>query len=114
MLTIIQADGSAECRQLDAMRARAAEKNADIELTVKAAMESVRQEGFSAVERYSLEFDGKAPYELRRERREQAYTAGPPGLIAALEHAARNIRDYNEKLLPQSQEWSSQIGRAHV
>ena len=31
MITIIQADGVAERRQIDAMRARAAEKNADIE-----------------------------------------------------------------------------------
>ena len=51
MLTIIRADGSAERRQLDAMRARAAEKNADIELTVKAVMENVRREGLPAVER---------------------------------------------------------------
>ena len=51
MLTIIKADGFAERRQLDAMRARAAEKNADIELSVKAIMENVRQEGLTAVER---------------------------------------------------------------
>ena len=38
MITIIRADGVAEGRQLDAMRARAAEKNADIELVVKAVM----------------------------------------------------------------------------
>ena len=64
MLTIIRADGSAERRQLDAMRARAAGKNADIEFTVKAVMEDVRREGLSAVERYSREFDGKVPCEL--------------------------------------------------
>ena len=33
MITIIKADGKAERRQLDAMRSRAAETNADIELT---------------------------------------------------------------------------------
>ena len=110
MLTIIRADGSAERRQLDAMRARAAEKNADIERTVKAVMENVRKEGLPAVERYSREFDRKEPFELSRERLEQAYAACPSGLIAALEHAARNIRDYNEKLLPKSMEWTSPDG----
>ena len=110
MITVIQADGSAERRQLDAMRQRAAEKNADIELTVKAVMENVRQEGLPAVERYSREFDHQAPYELSRERLERAYAACPPELIAALEHAARNIRDYNEKLLPKSMEWTSPDG----
>ena len=110
MITIIKADGSAERRQLDAMRARAAEKNADIETAVKAIMENVRQEGLPAVVRYSREFDHREPYELSRERLDEAYAACPPQLIAALEHAARNIRDYNEKLLAQSQEWTSPDG----
>ena len=52
MIAIIRADGTAERRQLDAMRARAAEKNADIELAVKDIMDHVRMEGFLAVERY--------------------------------------------------------------
>lgn len=110
MITIIKSDGSAEGRQLDAMRARAAEKNADTELAVKAVMEDVRQEGFSAVERYSLQFDHKEPYEIDQERLDEACSACPPQLIAALEHAARNIRDYNEKLLTRSLEWESPDG----
>ena len=110
MITIVKADGVAERRQLDAMRSRAAEKNADIELIVKDIMEAVRREGLPAVERYSLRFDGQAPYELSNQRLEQAYRACPSELITALEHAARNIRDYNEKLLPKTQEWISPDG----
>ena len=110
MIAIIKADGRAERRQLDAMRARAAEKNADIELAVKAILEAVRAEGLPAVERYSLRFDHNAPYELPKERLDQAYDACPPQLTAALEHAARNIRDYNEKLLVKSAEWTSPDG----
>ena len=110
MIPIIRADGSAERRQLDAMRARAAEKNVDIELAVKAIMENVRQEGLPAVERYSRQFDHKVPYEIRRERLDEAYNACPPELLAALEHAARNIRDYNEKLLTRSAQWDSPDG----
>jgi len=41
MITIIQADGVAERRQINAMRARAAEKNADIERAVQAILEDV-------------------------------------------------------------------------
>ncbi len=110
MIAIIKADGRAERRQLDAMRARAAEKNADIELAVKAILDAVRAEGLPAVERYSLRFDHNAPYELPKERLDQAYDACPPQLTAALEHAARNIRDYNEKLLVKSAEWTSPDG----
>lgn len=110
MITIIKADGSAERRQLDAMRARAAEKNADIELAVKKIMEDVRAEGLTAVERYSLQFDRQAPYELSKDRLDEAYAACPAELTAALEHAAQNIRDYNEKLLVKSMEWTSPDG----
>lgn len=110
MIAIIQADGAAERRQLDAMRGRAAARNADIEQSVQAVMEHVRAEGLPAVERYSRQFDRKAPYEVPKERLEQAYGACPATLIAALEHAARNIRDYNEKLLARSAEWTSPDG----
>ncbi|MBD5132987.1 MAG: histidinol dehydrogenase [Clostridiales bacterium] len=110
MITIVKSDGSAERRQLDAMRARAAEKNADIELAVKAIMENVRQEGLPAVECYSRQFDHKVPYELPQQRLEEAYAACPSELIEALEHAARNIRDYNEKLLTKTEEWTSPDG----
>ncbi len=115
MIAIIRADGIAERRQLDAMRARAAEKSADIELAVKAIMENVRAEGMPAVEKYSLQFDHRAPYELSKDRLDEAYAVCPKELTAALEHAARNIRDYNEKLLVRSMEWKSpdggQVGR---
>lgn len=110
MIAIIKADGIAERRQLDAMRARAAEKSADIELAVKAIMEKVRAEGMPAVEKYSLQFDHRAPYELSKDRLDEAYAVCPKELTAALEHAARNIRDYNEKLLVRSMEWKSPDG----
>ena len=110
MIAIIRADGIAERRQLDAMRARAAEKSADIELAVKAIMENVRAEGMPAVEKYSLQFDHRAPYELSKDRLDEAYAVCPKELTAALEHAARNIRDYNEKLLVRSMEWKSPDG----
>ena len=110
MITIIRADGSAERRQLDAMRARAAEKNADIELAVKAIMENVRQEGLPAVERYSRQFDHKAPYEIRRERLDEAYAACPPEVIAALEPAARNHRYYTEPRRAMSADWTPPVG----
>lgn len=110
MITMIKADGAAERRQLDAMRARAAEKNADIEQAVKDIMADVKANGLSAVERYSVQFDHSVPYELPKERLDQAYASCPGELIAALEHAARNIRDYNEKLLVKSAEWTSPDG----
>jgi len=110
MIKIIRADGTSEQQQLTAMRARAAQKNADIERAVSAVMQDVKENGFAAVERYSLQFDRTAPYEISRETLDQAYEACPAELIAALEHAAANIRDYNEKLLVRTMEWTSPDG----
>ena len=50
------------------------------------------------------------PYELTRAQLEEAYHSCPAELIAALEHAAANIRDYNEKLLSRTMEWTSPDG----
>lgn len=99
MITIIEADGRREREQLEAMRARAAQKNKAIELAVSSIMENVKEEGLPAVERYTREFDHRMPYEVPNERLEQAYQSCPPELISALEHAADNIRDYNQRLL---------------
>lgn len=110
MIRIIRADGTAEQAQLASMRARAAQKNADIDKAVADIMQTVKEEGFAAVERYSMQFDRTAPYEIGPERLEQAYRNCPKELISALEHAAANIRDYNEKLLTRTVEWNSPDG----
>ena len=110
MIQIIQADGRAEQARIAAMRARAAEVGADIEEAVSAVIRAVKEKGLSAVEAYSLKFDGKIPSEIPREELEAAYDRCPDELIAAMERAAANIRDYNEKLLVQSMEWTSPDG----
>ena len=92
------------------MRARAAAVGADIETTVRAIIQNVKDEGFAAVERYTRQFDHKVPYEIAQERLEEAYARCPEELISALERAAANIRDYNEKLLVKTQEWTSPDG----
>ena len=73
MIRIIKADGTAEREQIASMRSRAAEVGADIERAVGAVMQDVREKGFSAVEKYSLQFDRKAPYEIGMETLEEAY-----------------------------------------
>ena len=110
MIQIIQADGRAEQARIAAMRARAAEVGADIEEAVSAVIRAVKEKGLSAVEAYSLKFDGKIPYEIPREELEAAYDRCADELIASMERAAANIRDYNEKLLVQSMEWTSPDG----
>lgn len=107
MIEILKADGRAEVERISAMRERAAEVGADIERAVSDIMKDVKENGFSAVEKYSLRFDKTAPRELSQAELDAAYKRCPRELISALEHAAANIRDYNEKLLARTLEWKS-------
>lgn len=114
MMTIIKADGKAERRQLDTMRARAAEKNTDIERIVHTVMEAVRHEGLSAVERYSCQFDQRAPYEIPKAQLEEAARRVSPKLLAALQRSAEHIRAYQGRLRDEVQfgemSWDSPAG----
>ncbi len=112
MIEILKADGRAEVERISAMRERAAAVGADIERAVAEIMKNVKENGFSAVEEYSLRFDKAAPYELSPHALNAAYERCPQELISALEHAAANIRNYNEKLLARTLEWKSPDGGA--
>lgn len=110
MIQIVTADGRREREVLQAMRARAAQAGAEINRAAAAILEDVRENGYPAVAACSRKFDGAEPYEIAPERLEAACAACPPELLSALERAAANIRDYNEKLLIKSQEWTSPDG----
>ena len=110
MIQIVTADGRKEREVLQAMRARAAQAGAEINRAAAAILEDVRENGYPAVAACSRKFDGAEPYEIAPERLEAACAACPPELLSALERAAANIRNYNEKLLLKSQEWRSPDG----
>ena len=110
MIDIIRADGRLEQEKISAMRARAAQANADIDRAVAEIMRNVKENGFAAVKEYSLRFDHAEPYEISREMLDAAYDRCPAELTEALERAAANIRDYNEKLLAKTMEWTSPDG----
>ena len=112
MINIVSADGRREREVIAAMRARAASANEVIDRTAAEILADVKENGFSAVREYSLKFDRAEPREISSGELEEAYAACAPGLIAALEHAAANIRAYNEKLLSRTMEWTSPDGGA--
>lgn len=110
MLNIVAANGSEERAVIAAMRARAAQVGADIDTAVQAIMNTIKEEGFPAVARYSRQFDRQEPYEISQASLQSAYDRCPGPLIQAMERAAANIRDYNEKLLIRSETWTSPDG----
>ncbi|MDO4270114.1 MAG: histidinol dehydrogenase [Eubacteriales bacterium] len=109
-LKTVVADGRAETALLREMQARAAGARGDIEQTVRTIMDDVRARGLDAVNEYAEKFDGQKPYLVGRELLEQAYSACDPQLLAALEKAAANIRDYHEQMLVKSWEWNRSAG----
>ena len=114
MMTIIKADGSAERRQLDAMRARAAQTGEEINRAAAAIMEDVRRRGYEAVREYSLKFDKNEPRELGADELEEAAKRISPELLKALQKSADHIRAYQSRLRDEIQfgevSWDSPVG----
>ena len=110
MIQIVRADGSAERAVIDGMRTRADRANRAIDEAAAAIMADVRARGVEAVREYSLRFDGAEPREIPRAELAAARARCPAALAAALERAAANIRDYNERLLTRTMEWTSPDG----
>ena len=109
MKTVL-ADGQAEQQVIREMKARAAGARGDIEQIVRGVMADVQQRGWDAVVEYAERFDGKAPYIVEPKVLDDAYNACDPKLIAALEKAAANIRDYHEQMLVKTWEWNRSGG----
>ena len=110
MIQIVEADGAAEKAVFSAKKARAAQANQAIDAAGAEFMETVREKGFEAVRDYSLRFDKAEPRKISQAELQAAYDRCPADLISALERAAANIRDYNEKLLTHTMEWTSPDG----
>ena len=75
MLKIIKADGTAERKQIEDMRARAAETGEEINAAAVSVLKDVRENGYEAVKKYSLQFDGAEPREIKGEELAAAYEA---------------------------------------
>ncbi len=114
MITIVKADGAQEKRQIEAMKARAAETNAGISRSAAEIMEAVRLRGFEAVREYSLKFDKAEPYEIEKDTLQAAARRIDPALLQALKDSAENIRAYQTELLTKTKEWESPMKGGYV
>jgi histidinol dehydrogenase len=89
---------------------RAEAEDAGIMALAAGVLADVQAQGWDAVVRYSKQFDMTEPYEITREMIDAAYERCDPSLRSALERAARNIEDYQRKLLPKDYEGPSPDG----
>ena len=77
---------------------------ADITRAAQEIIDTVRSEGDEALRRYSREFDGVelSDFRLPQEQVDAALEGLDPAFVAALEKAARQIRDFHEREVQQS------------
>jgi histidinol dehydrogenase len=103
--------GSPEAGTLFAGIGRRAEaEDAGIMTLASDVLAGVRAGGWEAVRQYSRQFDAAEPYEITRDQIDAAYDRCGPALRDALERAARNIEDYQRRLLPKDYEGTSPDG----
>lgn len=110
----VRADGYEEKELIASMRERAAQANAQITETAAKIMEDVRKRGYEAVVEYSVKLDGAEPREIAREELEAATKRIAPELLYALEQSAKNIVDYQFRLLGESRVWDSLVEGGRV
>lgn len=100
--------------QFEASLSHDRDDGTDVEGVVRAIIDEVRRDGFSAVSKYTAKFDKlelkEATAQISAEEIESALRACDPEDIAALEFAAARIRSYHEKQLPSDLRYTDDAG----
>lgn len=110
MIEIFRAKSGAENDIAETLRRRKGAVNEKINKIAADIMADIRENGYAAVEKYSLQLDGAAPREIGRDELEAAMERCDPKLVAAMKRSAENIRAYQEQLLPKTKIWETEAG----
>ena len=104
MIRIIKADGTAEMDFLKELRARSGETDKAVTQTVTEIINDVRENGDSAVDKYSKKFDGFIPEKriLDREDIRKAAEQCEGEYLEMLRRAAANIERFHRRQVQQS------------
>ncbi|MFI3165277.1 MAG: histidinol dehydrogenase [Bacillota bacterium] len=104
MIKIIKADGKAEFEALKNLKARSTEVDKKVNEIVSAILEDVKENGDSAVIKYTEKFDGKVPaqIEVSQEDINKAVQNADPKFVSALQNAIANIKDFHSRQIQQS------------
>ena len=110
MLDIVKYNTPQAEERLLAVSKRAGDTAAEVRGRVDEIISDIKARGFDAVSEWSLKLDKTPPRLIERAEAEAAYAACSKELITALENSARNIRDYQEKLVSKGHMWQSPDG----
>lgn len=99
----IFANGTDEKQFLAELNKRAGETNKKVTETVSAIIEDVKNNSDTAVNNYTLKFDGKLPeyYEVPRDVINDALTEADQDFVNALLNAQENIADFHKRQVEQ-------------
>jgi histidinol dehydrogenase len=110
-VTAVFKTGTAEAEErLAGILARAAGDEGRVRSEVRALIDDIFLRGEEAADEISLRFDKERPREIPREEWEAAAGQCPSDVLDSLKRAARNIEDYQKRLIPESREWKNPDG----
>lgn len=110
MLTVVRHNSPEQARRSEEMRRKRAVSEAQVSEKAQSIISAVETNGWDAVTRFSLEFDKAAPRAVSRGELEEARARCGADVTGAMEHAARNIHDYQRRLVPSGAVWEGPDG----
>ena len=110
MLDILKTGTAAIERRLADIAQRAGSDAAQVRGEVRKTLDDIFERGVEAVNAVALERDGALPREIPRAELEEAAKRCDPLILSDLRRAARNIEDYQKKLLPKGGAWTNPDG----
>lgn len=104
MIQIAKADGKAERKLLEQLKARSGEIDRTVTAAVQEILSKVKEYGDTAVREYTMKFDGSVPEnaEVPREVLDESLEQCDSEFVYALYKAADNIRDFHARQKQQS------------
>ncbi len=104
MIQIAKADGRAERKLLEQLKARSGEIDRTVTVAVQEILTKVKEYGDTAVREYTMKFDGSVPEnaEVPREILDASIEQCDSEFVYALYKAADNIRDFHTRQKQQS------------
>lgn len=104
MIQIARADGKAERKLLEQLKARSGEIDRTVTVAVQEILAKVKEYGDTAVREYTMKFDGSVPEhaEVPREAMDAVLEQCDSEFVYALYKAADNIRDFHTRQKQQS------------
>ena len=104
MIQVVKEGGAFGRKFIEQLKLRSEASNQKVEAAVAEILANVRENGDSAVKKYTQKFDGSVPEksEITKEEMQELAKSCDPAFLSALEKAADNIREFHQRQKQQS------------